>query len=196
MWQSAFSILSFDIHKSPVVRVGSPPPVHKPLFPEMDRNRSNQVSVLTDPCSDNGGRNRQACHYRAMLELFFHQCGLKMERTVAKLMASQKKTGLGKTNRKRLTVHPLQLLRDFWLVAVQLLLACSLHLRSEMQAKKVGSKITLLLGTTGSLVKDFVDLRLDSRGLPRGCQKYRKTLHFLDLAEQILVKPLRFCTFL
>ena len=72
--------------------MGSPPPVHKPLFPEMDRNRSNQVSVPTDPCPDTGGRNRQACHCRAMLELFFHQCGLKMERTAAKLMASQKKS--------------------------------------------------------------------------------------------------------
>ena len=111
IWHSAFNLLSFDIHKSPAVRVGSPPPVHKPFFPEMDRNRSNQVSVLTDPCPDNGGRNRQACHYRAMLELFFHQCGLKMERTAAKLMASKKKAGLGKTNRKRLTVRPLQLLK-------------------------------------------------------------------------------------
>ena len=92
IWHSAFNLLSFDRHKSPVVRVGSPPPVHKPFFPEMDRNRSNQVSVLTDPCPDNGGRNRQACHYRAMLELFFHQCRLKMERTAAKLMASKKKS--------------------------------------------------------------------------------------------------------
>ena len=92
IWHSAFNFFSFDIHKSPVVRVGSPPPVHKPLRPEMDRNRSNQVSVLTDPCPDTGGRNRQTCHCRAMLELFFHQCGLKMERTAAKLMASKKKS--------------------------------------------------------------------------------------------------------
>ena len=72
----------------------------------------------------------------------------------------------------------------------------SLYLRSEMLAKKVGSEMASLLGSTGASLEDPMDLDLDSRGLSRGRQKYRKTLHFLDLAEQIRVKPLRSCTFL
>ena len=50
-------------------------------------------------------------------------------------------------------------------MAVQPLLTSLLYLRSEMQAKKVGSEIISLLGRTESMEKGSVDLDLDSRGL-------------------------------